>query len=126
MCDNLAGLSASRGGGPVIPQKGEARSMSEKPIVLHNSEGAPCGTVSVADALTMEAAGLGKVIRSHKGEAKRFIPSPSSRIFGGARDAVAALHSASLTTQPIRAGGSGRCAAGQILGDPRRIREHRI
>ena len=114
----------ARGGGPAIPQKGEARFMSEK-LILHNSEGAPCGTVSVADAEMMEAAGLGKVIRSHKGEAKRFIPSPSSRIFGGARDAVAALHNASRTTRPVRADGSGRAAAGQVLGDRRLFREHR-
>ena len=102
------------------------RFMSEKPIVLHNSDGAPCGTVSVADALTMEAAGLGKVIRSHRGEEKRFIPSPSSRIYGGAREGVGALHNASQTTRPVRAGGDGRAAAGQTLGDPRLFREHRI
>ena len=99
--------------------------MSEKTIIFHDAEGIPRGAVSEAQCETLVKAGLGQAVRSRKGEIKRFICYPRSRVYFEAREGIAALHSASRTTQPVRADGTGAAAAGQVLGDRRLIREHK-
>ena len=90
---------------------------TERRIILHDADGGRGGMLSEIECEQLVMAGKGFAVRSRKGEIKRFICYPRSRIY---------FRGASQTTQPIRADGTGRAAAGQVLGDPRRIREHRM
>jgi len=97
-----------------------------KQIIFHDAEGIPRGVVSETQCEALVNAGLGRAVRSRKGEIKRFICYARCRVYFDVREAIAALHSASHTTRPIRADGTGAAAAGQVLGHPRLIREHKL
>ncbi|OFW15072.1 MAG: hypothetical protein A3H27_12335 [Acidobacteria bacterium RIFCSPLOWO2_02_FULL_59_13] len=96
-----------------------------KQIIFHDAEGIPRGAVSAEQCDRLVQAGLGRAIRSRKGEIKRFICYPRCRVYFEVREAIAALHSTSRTTRPVRADGTGAAAVGQVLGHPRLIREHK-
>ena len=99
--------------------------MSEKRITLLDAEHKRRGMISTDQCETLMNAGLGRAIRTRRGLIKCFVYNPVSRVYSGAQEGVAVLHSASCTTQAIHAGGDGRAAAGQVLGNRRLIREHR-
>jgi len=86
-------------------------------IILRDADGSRGGMLSEIECEQLVKAGKGYEVRSRKGEIKKFVCYPRSRIY---------LHCASQTTQPVRADGTGRAAAGQVLGDPRLHREHRM
>ena len=89
---------------------------NEREIILRDADGGRGGMLSEVECEQLVKAGKGYAVRSRKGEIKKFVCYPRSRI---------SLHGASQTTRPVRADGSGRAALGQALGNRRLIREHK-
>ena len=88
----------------------------ERKIILRDADGSRCGMLSEVECEQLVKAGKGYAVRSRKGEIKKFVCYPRSRIY---------LSGANQTTQSIRADGAGKAAAGQALGDRRLFREHK-
>lgn len=91
-------------------------------ITLHEANGDRRGFVSADDCASLARAGKGFAVRSRQGRLVRFVLYPESH----QREGVAALRNASRTTRPMRADGSLKRGAGQLLGNSRTLREHNL
>jgi len=96
-------------------------------IILHEADGSRRGFVSPAEAEVLARAGKGFGVHSRRGKLVRFVlfPRSSQRVYFDAREGLAALHGCSRTTRAVRADGSGGRGAGQLIGNPRMVREHK-
>jgi len=87
-------------------------------IKCFDADGIPCGFISEGDAILLAGAGLGFLMKCRRGVIRRFVRTDRSTarpLFDAREGAIAMHHDASNTMQKVRADGSLKLGAGQLL-----------